>query len=105
VLMDQRGGALLRRDLLDARPQAGEEAHVVADLTLAGALAGGPHDEPAVGGPLGLDDRAQPVALLDVLDAPREAEMARPRRQDEIATRQGDARGDPSALVADRLLR
>ena len=97
----RRGGLGL---LLDAGPEAGEEADVVVDLSLGHSLAGRADDEPALGRALGFDDRPQPVALGRVLDPARDADVARARHADEIAAGKRDVRSDAGPLGAHRLL-
>src|SRR4029450_7536709 len=90
--------------LLQAGPEARQEADVVVDLALAHSFAGGAHDEAALG-LLGLDDLAQTLALGGVLDGPRDADVLRARHEDEIAAGEGQVGGDARALGAHRLLR
>ena len=103
--MDERRRRAGRGRLLDVRPEPREEADVVADLALGRTLAGRPHDEAVAGLALGLDGVAKAVALLAVLDPPRDPDVVRPGHVHEIATRQGDVGGDARALRPDRLLR
>src|SRR5207245_9205734 len=89
----------------EAGPQTRQEAHVVVDLPLRHALAGGAHDEAALRRALGLDDGAQAVALGGVLDAARDPEVLRPRHVDQVAAGQREVGGHARALGPDRLLR
>src|SRR4029450_2042100 len=100
-----RGGPGGLRRLPDVRPQPGEESDVVVDLALGRALARGAHDEAALRATLGLDDGAQAIAFLRVLDPTRDAEVTRVGREDEIPARERDVRGDARALAPHGLLR
>ncbi len=102
--MDQRGSALALPRFENHLPLADEKIHVGPQVVLAFTLRNGPHDEPAAGRPQPLDKAAQALLLLFVLDAPRDADVIDRRHEHEVASRQGDVRGDAGALGADRLL-
>ena len=102
--MDDRGRRRLVVPLLDLRPQAPEELDVRGQILLALALRVRAHDEPARRRVQGADDAAQALALVLVVDAPRDADVVRLRHVDEIAPGQGDERGDTGALGPQRLL-
>src|SRR6185369_861159 len=90
--------------LLRVRPEAREEAHVVADLPLRHALARGAYDEAVRAGPLRLDGVAEPIALVGILDPAGDADVAGARHVHEVAAGQRDVGRHARALAADRLL-
>ncbi len=95
----------LRVTCLDLTPQPREELDVGGELRLPLTLgvrsqdeAPGRQRERAQSGP-------QPIALLLVTDATRDADVLGLRHEHEISAGQRDERGDPRALGAERLLR
>src|SRR6185369_4928513 len=104
VLMDQRRRGRGLGLLLDAAPELGEKCQVALNLTLAAALARGAEDKAALLGRHRERDFLQALALLVVLDAPRDADVRDVRHENEIAPRQRDVRGDARALGAERIL-
>ena len=99
------GAAAPAAVLRDAGPQPGEEADVVVDLALGGALAGGAHDEAA----LRRDARPRRWrAGGRARSGPRcgaRCRCAACRHEHEVAAGQRDVRRHARALGADRLLR
>ena len=88
----------------DRAPQLGQKRDVALDFAPADAFARGAHDEPALRRPQFADVLAQPRPFLGAGDAPRHSDVIAGRREDQMASRQRDRRGQPRALGAHRLL-
>ena len=91
------------RLVLDALPLLGEALDVGLQLGLRGALGGSAHDDAGVVGNDLLEDLLQPGAL-GVGQLAADAGHRTVRHVHEVAARQRHLRGEPGALVPDRIL-
>ena len=104
LLVEERWRRRALEALLDLAPQAREELDVGGEVLLALALGDGADDESARGRAQALDDVAEALSLLVVVDAARDADMAGLRHVDDGATGNRHEGRDARALGPERLL-
>ncbi len=88
---------------LDPLPELYEVVPVGRELVRAPVLAGGA-DDPAAGSGEALDDLLQPLPLVGLGDAPRDADLADVRQVHQKAAGQADVGGEARPLGADGVL-
>jgi hypothetical protein len=105
LAVDHGGRAGAGRALLDLLPGAEERLELALEGLARELLADGANDDAARALRQDLaGEGAQPRPLLAVLDLARHPDVVGLRHVDEEAPGQGDVRGDPRPLGADRLL-
>ena len=104
VVVDERRRTARLALLGDPAPQSEQEFHVVLNLFLRQSLAGGADDEAALRRSDALHGFAQASALLAVRNPPGDADVAHGRGVHELASGQGQVRGQPRPFGPDRVL-
>ena len=104
VVVDERRRTAPLALLGDPAPQSEQEFHVVLNFFLRQPLAGRTDDEAAFGRPDALHGFAQTFAFSAVSNPPGHTDVAHGRRVHELASGQGQVRGEPRPLGADRIL-
>ena len=104
VSIDEAGAGHALFAPLDLIPEAGEEVDVISHLLIVRVLGGGADDEARPLWPGGIDDVAQPAALLVGADALGDADLRDVRHEHRVATGQRQVARDARALERDRIL-
>ncbi len=104
-LENAAGGGVVGAALVDLVPLLQQHGEIADEVAGAGAGSNGAHDDAhALGDGELLDDAAQALAFLRILDLAGNTELLGERHQHEVAASQRDIGGHARALGADRSL-